>query len=172
MEQQAEISFSLTTLDSHLSKFNDTLGQITKSVASIQESVKDDPELNKKILQAAQTYQQNSAQFTELVNILQSANLQGLQSSVASISSSLSLMEKNLGAWAKSSNSLAWNLGPRMSAIESTQASLDAKVSTLQKDTFDMKTMLTELYKAFKGSSTPTASLDPPTPALTSSGNS
>ena len=91
---------------------------------------------------------------------------------MASISSSLSLMEKNLGAWAKSSNSLAWNLGPRMSAIESTQASLDAKVSTLQKDTFDMKTMLTELYKAFKGSSTPTASLDPPTPALTSSGNS
>ena len=73
-------------------------------------------------------------------------------------------MEKNLAALAKSSNSLAWNLGPRMSAIESSQASLDAKVSTIQKDTSDIKTMLTELYQAFKGSS---ASVDPPTLALT-----
>ena len=51
-----------------------------------------------------------------------------------------------------------------MSAIESTQASLDAKVSTLQKDTYDIKTMLTELYQVFKGSS---ALVDPPTLALT-----
>jgi archaellum component FlaC len=57
VEQQAEISFSLTTLDSHLNKFNATLGQITKSVATIQESVNDDLELNRKLLQAAQTYQ-------------------------------------------------------------------------------------------------------------------
>jgi hypothetical protein len=69
-----------------------------------------------------------------------------------------------LGAWAKSSNSLALNLWPRMTAIESTQASLDAKVSTLQKDTSDIKTMLTKIYQAFKGSS---ALVDPLTLALT-----
>ena len=67
-----------------------------------------------------------------------------------------------MAAWAKSSNSLAWNLGPRMSAIESSQASLDAKVSTIQKDTADIKNMLSELYEAIKG-----PSVVPPTLALT-----
>ena len=67
-----------------------------------------------------------------------------------------------MAAWAKSSNSLAWNLGPRMSAIESSQASLDDKVSTIQKDTADIKNMLSELYQAFKG-----LSVVPPTLALT-----
>ena len=40
-----------------------------------------------------------------------------------------------------------------MSAIESAQASLDAKVSTIQKDTADIKDMLSELYQTFKGPS-------------------
>ena len=38
--------------------------------------------------------------------------------------------------------------------MENAQASLEAKVSTIQKDTSDIKSMMTEIYQAFKGSST------------------
>ena len=119
------------TLDTHLNKFNASLTNITKSVATIQKSIKDDLELTKKILQASETCQQNLTQFTELVTMLKSSNIQGLSSSVDSIKSSLILLEKHMADWAKSSNSMAWKLGPRMTALETSQASLEAKVTTL-----------------------------------------
>ena len=43
------------------------------------------------------------------------------------------------------------NLGSRMTAFEIAQASLETKVSTIQKDTSDRNFMMTEIYQAFKG---------------------
>ncbi|GKD88011.1 hypothetical protein Tco_1359165 [Tanacetum coccineum] len=45
---------------------------------------------------------------------------------------------------------MAWNLGPRMTAIESSQAKIRSEISSLRKDTLDIKSMMTEIYQAFK----------------------
>ena len=49
--------------------------------------------------------------------------------------------------------------------MESAQASLNAKVSTIRRDTSEIKTIMAEIFQAFKGSST-SASVTP-TLALT-----
>ncbi|GJZ59407.1 hypothetical protein Tco_0615223 [Tanacetum coccineum] len=41
--------------------------------------------------------------------------------------------DKHLVEWAKSSTSIAWNLGPRMTAIEKSQAAIRTEVSLLSK---------------------------------------
>ena len=45
------------------------------------------------------------------------------------------LQEKHLAASAISTTSMAWNLSPRMAAIERSQADIHTEVSTLRKDT-------------------------------------
>ncbi|GKC08835.1 hypothetical protein Tco_1000445, partial [Tanacetum coccineum] len=69
---------------------------------------------------------------------------------------------------AKSSNSLAWNLGPRMTAVESSQADIRSDISSFKQDTSEIKSMMTEIYQAFKGrASTPSSSIPQITLAIT-----
>lgn len=151
---------------SHLNQFLESLNKLNTGVQSIQESVKDDPELTRKFLQASETYQLNSVHLTELLNLMNSSNLQALSTSVESVKTSLVALDQSVAAQSQKSASMAWSFGSRMTAMENAQASLEAKVSTIQKDTSDIKTMMTEIYQAFKGSS-PSASVGP-TLAITS----
>ncbi|GJX79554.1 hypothetical protein Tco_0327703 [Tanacetum coccineum] len=67
-----------------------------------------------------------------------------------------------------SSNSLAWNLGPRMTAVESSQAAIKSDISSLKQDTSVIKSMMSEIYQAFKGqASTPLSSVPLTTLAIT-----
>nr|GEV42963.1 retrovirus-related Pol polyprotein from transposon TNT 1-94 [Tanacetum cinerariifolium] len=54
---------------------------------------------------------------------------------------------------AKSSTSMAWNLGPKMTVVEGSQAEIRSEISSLKKDTSDIKSMMTEIYQSFKGQS-------------------
>lgn len=159
-EQNASVSFSLTQMVSHLNKFLESLNKLNTGVQSIQESVKDDPELTKKLLQASETYQLNSVHLTELLNLMKTFNLQGLSNSVEAFKTSLAALDLLVADQSQNSASLAWSFGSRLTAMENAHASLEAKVSTIQKDTSDIKSMMIEIYQAFKGSST-SASVTP-----------
>ncbi|GJZ82142.1 hypothetical protein Tco_0647136 [Tanacetum coccineum] len=63
---------------------------------------------------------------------------------------------------AKSSTSMAWNLGPRMTAVESSQAKIRYEISSLRKDTSDIKFMMTEIYQSFKGENVTHADTEEP----------
>ncbi|GJX13759.1 hypothetical protein Tco_0205517 [Tanacetum coccineum] len=72
------------------------------------------------------------------------------KSLVKSLHATALSQEKYLAEWAKSLTSMAWNLGPRMIAIEWSQAAIRTEISSLKQDTLDIKSMMTEIYQAFK----------------------
>lgn len=142
-----------------------SLNQLNVGVQSVQESVKDDPELTRKLLQASETYQVNSVALTELLDLLKGSNVQGLTTTMDSLKSSFTKMEESVAAQSQRSDSLAWTLGSRMTALETVQATLDSKVTHIQQDTQEIKSMMMEIFQAFKGSST--SSSVQPTLAIT-----
>ncbi|GJR33239.1 hypothetical protein Tco_1109471 [Tanacetum coccineum] len=97
------------------------LNIITKLLKDIKNVVKDDPVLNKKVIEATMVYTKNSSSLTELLNL-------------------------HLASWAKSSNSLAWNLGLKMTAVKSSQAEIKSDISSLKQDTSEIKSMMTEIF--------------------------
>ena len=106
-EQNASVSFSMTHMVSHLNKFLESLNKLNTGVQSIQESVKDDPELTRKLLQASETYQLNSVHLTELLNLMKSFNLQALSSSVETVKTSLAALDLSVAAQSQKSASIA-----------------------------------------------------------------
>ena len=164
-EQNASVTHSLTQMVSRLNQFLESLNKLNVGVQSVQESVKDDPELTRKLLQASETYQVNSVTLTELLDLLKGSNVQGLSSTVESLKSSFTTLEESVAAQSQKSTSLAWTMGSRITALENAQAALDSKVSTIHQDTAEIKSMLTENFQAFKGTST--SSSVPPTLAIT-----
>nr|GFB74025.1 hypothetical protein [Tanacetum cinerariifolium] len=110
------------------------------------ESIKDDPAL-KKVIKATEAYTKNSTSLHELLTLIKNFNLQGLKSLVATAMS----QDQHLAAWANSSTFMAWNLGPRLTAIEISQTKIRSKISSFKSDTSEIKSMMTEIYQAFKG---------------------
>ena len=164
-EQHASVNHSLTQMITRLNQFLITLNQLNVGVQSVQESVKDDPELTKKLLQASETYQVNSVALTELLDLLKGSNVQGLTTTVESLKSSFIKMETSVAAQSQWSTSLAWTIGSKMTALENSQAALDSKVSIIHQDTAEIKSMVTEMFQVFKGTST--SSSVTPTLAIT-----
>nr|GEV93435.1 retrovirus-related Pol polyprotein from transposon TNT 1-94 [Tanacetum cinerariifolium] len=121
------------------------LNAITELLKDINSAVKDDPATNKKIDEAIMTFAKISTQTTEI----------------------LSLKEAS-AAWTKSSTNMAWNLGSRMTVVGISQTALKHKVSSLSQDTLEIKSIMLEIYQAFKGqpSLAPSGSVTP-TLALT-----
>ncbi|GKE08744.1 hypothetical protein Tco_1412295 [Tanacetum coccineum] len=69
----------------------------------------------------------------------------GIKAMYCSMASSLR-QDEHLAEWAKSSTSMAWNLGPRKTSIESTQFELHSEISYLRQDTSEIKSMMTEIF--------------------------
>ncbi|GKC79052.1 hypothetical protein Tco_1129826 [Tanacetum coccineum] len=97
------------------------LNGVTETLRVVQEAVKDDPALNKKVIKATEAYIKNSTNLTELLTLVKSFDFHG-----------------------------AWNLGSRMSTIERSQGDIQTEVSSLKQDTSDIKSMMIEIYHAFK----------------------
>nr|GEV83074.1 hypothetical protein [Tanacetum cinerariifolium] len=76
--------------------------------------------------------------------------------------------EEASAAWTKSSTNMAWNFGSRMTTVEISQTALKREVSSLRQDTSEIKSMMVEIYQAFRdqSSSAPSGSVTP-TLALT-----
>ncbi|GJZ79940.1 hypothetical protein Tco_0644777 [Tanacetum coccineum] len=127
------------------------------------EAIKDDPALNKKVIEATKAYTKNSTNLIELLTLVKHFDFYSLMSAVESLKATTLSQDKYLAEWAKSSTSMAWNLGPRVTAIENSQAAIRTKVSSLKSYTSKIKSMMTEIYNTFKGQpfSAPSGSVSP-----------
>ncbi|GKE32140.1 hypothetical protein Tco_1451462, partial [Tanacetum coccineum] len=113
------------------------LDVITQLLKDINTAIKDDLATNQKINEATKTF--------------------------AKISSNITEQEEASTAWMNSSTNMAWNLGSGISEVELSQTALKRKISSLRKDTSKIKSMMTEMYAAFRGqpSSAPSGSVTP-----------
>ncbi|GJW85307.1 hypothetical protein Tco_0158452 [Tanacetum coccineum] len=68
------------------------------------------------------------------------------------VQATVNSLEKNSTkrANAKSSTSLAWNVGHRLTQIKHTEACLQTDLSSLKKDTSEIKSMMIEIFQTFK----------------------
>ncbi|GKE36485.1 hypothetical protein Tco_1459890 [Tanacetum coccineum] len=101
------------------------LNRVTKTLKFVQEDIKDDPALNKKVFEATEAYTKNSTNLTKLLTLVKSFDFHGLMSIV-----------KYLKATALT--------------IERSQADIQTEVSSLRQDISYIKSMMTEIYQAFK----------------------
>ncbi|GJS54617.1 hypothetical protein Tco_0627979 [Tanacetum coccineum] len=144
------------------------LTEVTETLKVIQDAVKDDLALNKKVIEATEAYTKNSTALTELLTLVKNFDFQGLKSLVEFLHATALKQNEHLASWAKSSTSMASNLGPRMTAVESSQAEIRSEISYLKQDTSEIKFTMTEIFQAFKGqSSAPSSSVPHATLAIT-----
>ncbi|GJT48487.1 hypothetical protein Tco_0974644 [Tanacetum coccineum] len=173
-EKHEEAAASYVDLKSEIEGFHDTaykygkdVEKILGSLKFIQDAVKEDPILNKKVIKATEVCIKNSTNLTELLTLIKSFEFQGLKSSVKSLQASALRQDKHLAAWAKSSTSMAWSLGPRLTNIELTQAAIQSDISSLKQYTFEIKFMMSKIFCAFKGQTPPSSSVPTTTLAIT-----
>ncbi|GJX05096.1 hypothetical protein Tco_0191012 [Tanacetum coccineum] len=140
---------------------NASMRRILENLKEVKNAVKEDPTLNKKVLETTEACTKNSINLTELLTLVKSFDFQGLKSLIESLQVTALSQDQHLSSWAKSSTSMAWNLGPRMTVIESSQAEIRSEISSLRQDTSYIKSMMTDIYNAFKGQpfSTPSGSV-------------
>ncbi|GJV72696.1 hypothetical protein Tco_1492691 [Tanacetum coccineum] len=98
------------------------------SLKVIQDAVKEDPALNKKVLEATKAYIKKLANFTELLSLVKGFDFLGLKSFVAAIKS---------------------------------------HISSLKQDTSKIKSMMFEIFNAFKGQTPPSSSVPTTTLSIT-----
>ncbi|GKE79978.1 hypothetical protein Tco_1549978, partial [Tanacetum coccineum] len=139
------VEASMSSLDKSSATISDLykiLNVITGILKDISNVVKDDPATNQKLNKATETY--------------------------AKISSNITEQEEASVAWMKSSTNMAWNIGSRMTRVKLSQKALKQDISSLRKDTSEIKSMMIEMYHAFRGqpSSAPSGNVTP-TLALT-----
>ncbi|GJR00831.1 hypothetical protein Tco_0523815 [Tanacetum coccineum] len=119
------------------------LNGVTETLKVVHEAVKDDPALNMKVIKATEAYTKNSTSLSELFTLIKNFDFQGLKSSVESLQATAI-------------------------TIEISQAKIRTEISSLKSDTSEIKSMMTEIYQAFKGqSSAPSSSVPQTTLAIT-----
>nr|GFA11822.1 copia protein [Tanacetum cinerariifolium] len=118
------------------------LNIINGLLKEINNVVKDDLIINKKINETIESFTNISTNIAEAHALKQN---------------------EELAAWAKSSTNMAWNLGSRLLGLEWAQNHIQSSMSSLKEDTHTINTMMTEMYAVFKGQSigsvTPTLAL-------------
>ncbi|GJW80329.1 hypothetical protein Tco_0144304 [Tanacetum coccineum] len=134
----------------------------------INNAVKDDPATNKKLEEAIETFAKISTNTIVVLSLVKNFDFSTLQSTMKDLQAHALKQEEVSANWTKSSTNMAWNLSSRMTAIEISQTALKHEVSTLRQDTSKIKSVMIEIYQAFKGqsSSAPSSSVIP-TLALT-----
>ncbi|GJW80237.1 hypothetical protein Tco_0144212 [Tanacetum coccineum] len=160
----SSLNKSSTTI-SDLYKGLDFITQLLKDINNV---VKDDPTANQKINKATKTFATISSNITEVLSLVKGFDFSAILSTVKDLQAHYLKQKETSTAWTKSSTNMAWNLGSRMTVVEISQTALKREVSSLRQDTSEIKSMMAEIYQAFKGqpSSTPSGSVTP-TLALT-----
>ncbi|GJW29525.1 hypothetical protein Tco_0046400 [Tanacetum coccineum] len=139
------------------------LNVITKLLKDINNAVKDDHAINKKINEAIETFAKISTNTTKVLSLVKDFDFSTLQTTMKDLQAHALKQEEASASWTKSSTNIAWNLGLRMTAIEISQTALKSVFSSLRQDTSEIKFMITEIYQAFKGQSSlaPSSSVTP-----------
>nr|GEW33201.1 hypothetical protein [Tanacetum cinerariifolium] len=95
------------------------------------DDVKEDPALNKKVLEAAKAYTKNSLSLTKLLTLVTDFDFPGFNSTIKSLQAAVTAQNDHLTRWTKSFASLAWNVGRRMTRIKNTQATIKSDIVSL-----------------------------------------
>nr|GEX09890.1 retrovirus-related Pol polyprotein from transposon TNT 1-94 [Tanacetum cinerariifolium] len=128
------IASSMSSLDKNSSSISDLykgLHVITELFKDINNDVKDDPAINKKIDKAIKTFAKISAQTTEILSLVKTFDFSTLQSTMQDLQAHALKQKEASVAWTKSSTNMAWNLGSRMTAVEISQTAFKHEVSSL-----------------------------------------
>ncbi|GJY70680.1 hypothetical protein Tco_0474383 [Tanacetum coccineum] len=140
---------AFNTYEKLLVKFQAQYGKDAKKILGslkvIQDAVKEDPALNKKVIKATKAYTKNSTNLTKLLSLIKSFNFLGLKTLVESLQASPLRQDEHLSKWAN------------------TQSALQSEISSLKQDTSEIKSMMTEIFKAFRGQSSLGSSSSVPT---------
>ncbi|GKB05154.1 hypothetical protein Tco_0833349 [Tanacetum coccineum] len=160
------VEASMSSLDrssTTISNLYTGLNVITQLLKDISNAVKDDPATNQKINEATKTFARISSNVTRVLSLVKGFDFSALLSAVKYLQDHAVKQEEASTAWMKSSTNMAWNLGSRMSGVELSRNALKREISSLRKDTFEIKSMMTEMYAAFQGhpSSAPFDSVTP-----------
>ncbi|GKF02665.1 hypothetical protein Tco_0029588, partial [Tanacetum coccineum] len=89
---------------------------------------------------------------------------------LAAVEAAVTTQNDHLAKWVESSASLAWCVGPRLTKIKNTEATIQSNMATLKTDTADIKAMVTGIFYAFKGQAFFAPSRSVPKPKLTITG--
>ncbi|GJT36673.1 hypothetical protein Tco_0927092 [Tanacetum coccineum] len=145
-EKHEEAVASYADLKWELEDFHETtINKILTNLKEVHDVVKDDPELNKKVLVATEAYTKNSSNLTKLLTLVKELDLPSINSTIKSIQAAVTAQNDHLAKWVESSASLACNVGPRLTKIENTQAVIQSDMATLRTDTIDIKAMFMQL---------------------------
>ncbi|GKB57438.1 hypothetical protein Tco_0913624 [Tanacetum coccineum] len=83
------------------------LRRILENLKEVYDAVKEDPALNKKVLQAVEACTNNSTNLTELLTLVKTFDFTGLKSTVDSLKNAMDAQNAQLAERAKSSTNLA-----------------------------------------------------------------
>ncbi|GKE75409.1 hypothetical protein Tco_1537450, partial [Tanacetum coccineum] len=142
------------------------LNVITELLKNINTIVKDDPATHQKINEATKTFAKISSNITKVLSLVKGFDFSALLSTMKSLRDHAFKQEEASTAWIKSSTNMAWNLGSRISEVKLSQTALKLEISSLKKDTSEIKSMMTEMYAAFQGKGIATESDDDPSKKL------
>ncbi|GKG56584.1 hypothetical protein Tco_0579908, partial [Tanacetum coccineum] len=76
------------------------LNGVTETLRVVQKAVKDDPTVNKKVIEATEAYIKNSTNLIELLTLVKSFDFHGLMFIVESLKAPALSQEKHLAEWA------------------------------------------------------------------------
>ncbi|GKF25777.1 hypothetical protein Tco_0081671, partial [Tanacetum coccineum] len=150
------VETTMSTIDRSSTTIKDLyqgLNVITKLLKDINNAVKDDPTTNKKLDEAIETFAKISTNTTKVLSLVKEFDFSTFQSTVKDLQDHALKQEEVSASWTKSFTNMAWNIGSRMTAVEISQTALKHEVSSLRQDTSEIKSMITEIYNAFKGQS-------------------
>nr|GFB03208.1 hypothetical protein [Tanacetum cinerariifolium] len=137
------VAASMISLDNSRTVISDLyigLNVITELLKEINNAVKDDLAINKKISEATKSFSKISRNITKAHALKQ---------------------DEKLASYAKSSTNMAWNLVSRISGLKRAQNHIQSCMSSLKEDTHFIKSMMTEMYEVFKGQSSLAPSATP-----------
>ncbi|GKB85931.1 hypothetical protein Tco_0958203 [Tanacetum coccineum] len=147
------VEASMSSLDKSNTTISDLykgMNVITQLLKDISNAVKDDPATNQKLNEATETFVRISSNVTEVLSLVKGFDFFALLSVVKSLRDHVVKQEEASTAWMKSSANMAWNFGSRISRVELSQTALKREISSLKKDTSEIKSMMTEMYAAFQ----------------------
>ncbi|GJY60600.1 hypothetical protein Tco_0461257 [Tanacetum coccineum] len=111
---------------------NTRIRRILDNLQEVQNAVKEDLALNKKVLKVAEAYTKNSTNLTELLTLVKNFDFPGLKTTIDSLKADVTTQNDHLAKWAESSASMAWSVGPRMTRIENTQGNIKSDLASLK----------------------------------------
>ncbi|GJW79796.1 hypothetical protein Tco_0143771 [Tanacetum coccineum] len=104
------VEATMSSLDKSNTTISDLykgLNIITKFLKEINNAVKDDIAINKKISEATETFTKISTNITEVLSLIKGFNFSDLQSTIKDLQAHALKQEEELAAWAKSSTNMA-----------------------------------------------------------------